>query len=35
MMHLIPGEGGVLGGMMPGAGAWRLVRSNLTGDAKG
>jgi hypothetical protein len=35
MMHLVPGEGGVSGRMTPGAGAWQLVRSNLTGDTKG
>jgi hypothetical protein len=35
MTHLVPGEGEVLGGTVPGTGAWQLVRSNLTGDAKG
>jgi hypothetical protein len=34
-MHLIPDKGGVLGETKPGAGTWRLERSNCTGDIEG
>jgi hypothetical protein len=33
--HLIPSEDRVLGETSPGAGAWRLVRSNRIDDTKG